>query len=323
MLKQYIQTTLSPDAYHGNGKRAPFFEGWYFKLVDAGGDHALAIIPGIYHGVVPAHSHAFIMVVDPARGEVDVTQFPVEEFVALSDQFMVRIGGNIFSAESLTLNLKNYSGQVRFKNNSPWPVSVSSPGVMGWFAWMPFMECYHGIVSMDHAIEGSLRLGNVSADFTGGRGYIEKDWGRSFPQTWIWLQANHFVTPGTSIFASVARIPWIGYDFPGFIIGFQHDGVLHKFTTYNQSKLKRVSAENGVHIVAQNKTHRLEISAEPGPTILLPAPTKDRGMVPRVNESLEATVYIRLETIDGQLLFTGSSQHGGLEVEGDTQILLK
>ena len=35
------------------------------------------------------------------------------------------------------------------------------------------------------------------------RGYIEKDWGKAFPHSWLWLQTNHFTQPGTSLSASV------------------------------------------------------------------------------------------------------------------------
>ena len=44
------------------------------------------------------------------------------------------------------------------------------------------MECYHGIVSMDHTVNGLIEINNEKIDFSEGRGYIEKDWGRSFPQ---------------------------------------------------------------------------------------------------------------------------------------------
>ena len=51
---------------------------------------------------------------------------------------------------------------------------------MGWYAWMPFMECYHGLVSLDHGIEGVLSAESDTVDMTGGRGYTEKDWGAAF-----------------------------------------------------------------------------------------------------------------------------------------------
>jgi hypothetical protein len=32
--------------YHGHGKRPPFFEGWYYKLVSADETQRYAVIPG-------------------------------------------------------------------------------------------------------------------------------------------------------------------------------------------------------------------------------------------------------------------------------------
>lgn len=45
---------------------------------------------------------------------------------------------------------------------------------MGPFAFVPFMECYHGIVSMDHIIQGELEIDGATVDFSNGRGYMEK-----------------------------------------------------------------------------------------------------------------------------------------------------
>ena len=39
---------------------------------------------------------------------------------------------------------------------------------------------------------GQLTLNNSKLNFDGGKGYIEKDWGRNFPKNWIWAQSNHF-----------------------------------------------------------------------------------------------------------------------------------
>jgi hypothetical protein len=45
-----LRSIWRPALYHGHGKRAPFFEGWYFKLVDAGDQHRYAVIPGVFIG---------------------------------------------------------------------------------------------------------------------------------------------------------------------------------------------------------------------------------------------------------------------------------
>ena len=51
---------------------------------------------------------------------------------------------------------------------------------MGPFSFVPLMECYHGILSMNHSLKGTLSFQGENLLFTGGKGYIEKDWGHSF-----------------------------------------------------------------------------------------------------------------------------------------------
>lgn len=322
-MRRFIRTTLRPGGYHGRGKRGPFFEGWYVKLVDATEQTALAVIPGIYIGRSPAHTQAFVMTLDGRGPTVAFHAFPAEQFRASEDGFDVQIGLNRFSAAELSLDLPDVRGRVQFRDAVAWPVTWRAPGIMGWYAWVPVMECYHGVVSLDHALEGALTVGDRPIDFGGGRGYIEKDWGRNFPQTWVWMQSNHFGRPGVSLTASVARIPWFGREFPGFIIGLWLDGVLHRFTTYVGAVLEELSvAGETVQITTRNQTHRLTLRARRAPTALLYGPTPDRGMVPFVQEALGAEVAITLATLDGTPLFDDLGRCAGLEVQGDLTRLM-
>lgn len=56
-----------PEMYHGFGHKQGFFQGWYFKLVDASEKHALAVIPGVFLGCRGQHSHAFVQVLTSGR----------------------------------------------------------------------------------------------------------------------------------------------------------------------------------------------------------------------------------------------------------------
>lgn len=319
---RYIFETLHPEIYHGHRARRPFFEGWYFKVVDAEQDNAWAIIPGIYKDHDPALDNAFVMVLDGRSNQVAYHDYPVSDFAAARDSFIIRVGPNSFASEYLTLNLPRLRGHLTFDGLAPWPVSWRAPGIMGWYGWFP-MECYHGVVSIDHAIAGSLDDGQRRVDLDGGRGYIEKDWGRNFPRTWIWLQANHFDEPAVSLTASVARIPFYGRVFPGFIIGLLLNSRLYRFATYLGSTLEKVRLDgSNVQIVVRNKEAVLEISAVQGRTALLPAPTPGRGMVPRVSESLDGLVHIQLKDAHGAIIYEGRSRQTGMEIEGDTTILL-
>ena len=193
---------------------------------------------------------------------------------------------------------------------------------MGWYGWFP-MECYHGVVSIDHAVDGSLDDGQRLIDLGGGRGYIEKDWGRNFPKTWIWLQANLFDQSAVSLTASVARIPFYGRVFPGFIIGLLLGSRLIRFATYLGSTLEKVHLDgNKVQIIVRSKEAVLEITGVQGRTVLLPAPTLGQGMIPRVGESIDALVHIRLRDARGAIIYEGESKQAGMEIEGDTTILI-
>ncbi|MEM1269955.1 MAG: tocopherol cyclase family protein, partial [Bacteroidota bacterium] len=306
-----------PEGYHGRRAKPPFFEGWYVKLDDPGGERTLAVIPGIYLGEDPASRHAFIQATDGRKRWY--ARYPVEAFEGATDRFDVRVGTSRFHAGGMTLDLDapegRLAGEVRFENPVPWPVTWRSPGIMGWYAWVPTMECYHGVVSLDHGLSGSVQIDGEAVDFSGGRGYTEKDWGRRFPRAWVWMQTNGFEGhAGTSLTASIARIPWWRTTFPGFIVGFWHAGTLYRFATYTGAETTRLHVtDEDVEWSMKSRNHVLEITARraPGAELLGPRP---EGMVPVVEETVSASVHVRLTTAAGDVVFDGTGHRAGLEV---------
>ncbi len=322
-----LNNILHPNRYHGFLAQPPFFEGWYYKLVSKDENLRFAIIPGVYLAANQADSHGFIQVFDSKSDQVQYHRFPYEAFKPSPDSFEIFLGPNYFSADRIELaiddELGKLSGRLMFDSRSPWPVRFFSPGAMGWFAWVPFMECYHGVVSMDHQIQGGLTFNGQALDFSGGQGYIEKDWGKHFPSAWIWGQSNHFDRPGASLMVSVAVIPWLGRSFAGFIVGFLLDGQLHRFTTYNRSKITALRLEDKrVYLALENASHRLRITARREEGGLLQAPT-EIAMDRRILETLDAQFNVQFETLKGEMLYQGSGFHGGLETVGDLNQLLE
>jgi hypothetical protein len=327
-MANFVTQRLNPDWYHGKGKKAPFFEGWYYKIVNKNGDRKFAIIPGVFIAKNPKDTHAFIQVLDGVTGQA--RYHAMRHFSAVDDAFDVTIGNSSFTRDHLHLAHSDSDGTIEgdlhFKGLTPYPVTLGSPGIMGWYGWLPFMECNHGIVSLDHEIEGTLSLYGETIDFTGGRGYIEKDWGTNFPKGYVWMQTNHFPDVGTVLSASIAVIPSVGRTFPGFIVAFLHKGQLYNFATYNNSKVSRLHVDdNTVEWVLYNKEHELAITAQRAEGGLLKGPEKE-AMHMRVDETMKASVKVRLSALDGfrkALIFEGEGQHAGLEVVGDLSMLLR
>jgi tocopherol cyclase len=325
-MYRYIQQTLHPAWYHGHRAQPPFFEGWYFKLIDAEQKHRYAVIPGIFKNADPAKAHAFVQVLDGLTGTSAYYSFPSDQFWAAPNEFEVHIGRNRFRADSLQLDLKGEGidlvGQLRFEGGIAYPVSLLSPGIMGWYGWIPIMECYHGLVSLDHRINGELQINNQRADFTGGRGYLEKDWGQSFPSAWVWMQTNHFEQAGPSLSASIAQIPFLGRTFPGYIVVFWDGQKLHRFTTYTGAKVDKLEVtDKHVHWALSNRDSRLDLVATRTAGGLLHSPSRTQ-MHKRVMETLQATVEVcLLPEQGGKPIFSGTGACAGLEVQGDINLL--
>jgi hypothetical protein len=322
----YLDLTLHPERYHGRNRKPPFFEGWYFKLIDPTEDHRYAVIPGIFLNANPAKTHAFIQVLDGQSGRSHYYEFPTAAFKVTDAPFSVQVADNFFSLDRLSLNLTGgaiaLQGEVTFSGGQGWPVTLDSPGIMGWFGWIPFMECNHGVCSFDHTINGTLKIDGTPVDFGGGRGYIEKDWGQSFPSAWVWMQTNHFEQPGVCLTASIATIPFIRRTFGGFIIGLWQGGKLFRFATYTGAKLEKLAVtDDDVHWVVRSNAHRLEMRATRAGGGLLHEPTRTE-MHKRVEETLKASVDVCLTTLNGgQPLFRGTGRNAGLEVQGNIATL--
>jgi tocopherol cyclase len=319
---------LHPEGYHGRDRQPPYFEGWYFKIVDRTTEHRYAIIPGISLSKSDGGPHSFVQVLDGASDRVIYQRYGVGDFSADECGINVRVGPNAFSWHGLHLELGDTDlplhGDVRFHRPKPWPVTLASPGIMGWYTWVPRMECYHGVLSFDHALSGTLMAGNSAVDFSEGHGYIEKDWGQSFPSGWIWMQTNHFEAPGVSLMGSIAMIPWIGRAFPGFIVGLLYNGTLYRFATYTGAKTTRLSlTEKTVSWTLQDDIYRLDMMGHRAGTGRLRGPSR-HDMARPVPETLSAQVDVALTARhSGALVFSGTGRCAGMEVGGDISPLLK
>lgn len=320
----FIRGVAHPEAFHGTGKTGGFFEGWYIKLVSADLTQRWAVIPGIFRGLESTEDTAFVQVLDGLTGRSWFHRFGMDEFEAATGRFEVRVGGNHFDSQGVTLDLPQLMGRIDYTTAlAPWPVTVLEPGIMGWYGMVPAMECFHAVVSFGHGLAGSLEVEGKPVSFDSGRGYIEKDWGKGFPAGYVWMASNHIENaPEASLVASVAIIPWLRSSFRGFIIGFNHSGKLHKWSTYNRSKEVNLAIDDShVHWSIDGPDGRLELKAERVRGGLLHAPLRT-AMYQRVEETLDSTVEIKHLDKRGNLLYEGKGICAGLEVFGDIERLL-
>jgi tocopherol cyclase len=320
-----LKRLKDPTIFQGDLRKSHYFEGWYFKQSSLDGDTVLSIIPGI--SLAKEDRHAFIQLLDGKSGIAYYERFGVEEFKPGLEPFSVKIGDNVFSLSGVELDIRgetSVKGSLRYSDLNLFRGGVGMRGVMGWYGFVPFMETYHGLISMDHVVNGSLIINGDKRVFDSARGYIEKDWGSSFPSSWIWLQANSFKERGVSLMVSVAVIPWLHSSFVGHLAIFLHKGEVFNLSTYSGGKVTRLEKKDtGLQMRVENKRYSIHILAESGRFIDLKSP-KMGVMKGRTAETLRGFVEVSVfDKKEKSTLFSGASPGLGLEIMDDEGELKK
>ena len=323
MIFNRLKAVWNPELYHGWGKKNKFFEGWYYKIVSKDQDYAFALIPGIAmdeNGL----KQAFIQILDGKKLKSNYIKFSFDEFKPNPIVHDIKIGNNRFKLNSIELNLPEIKGKLIFRDIVPWSKSFFSPGIMGPFSFLPFMECYHGILSMNHSIYGELTINKKKINFDSGRGYIEKDWGHSFPLGYVWMQSNHFSKSKISFKLSVAKIPMKGFSFIGFIAGVWVNSELIEFTTYNFSNLKKCSInKEEVLIEMDNNKYKLIAKAIRSKSTKLAAPIQG-FMDSRIEESMNSKInLVLIDKKNNKSIINDIGSSSCIEVAGNYSLLLK
>lgn len=318
-----LEKIRKPILFQGNLHKSDYFEGWYFKQVSVDQRVSLSFIPGVSLNAGDKHSFIQYILVETDEREQKKThtgyvKYNMADFSYQEEPFMIKIGESIFSESKISIDLTDerfhFRGELELGELHPIQTSALQPNIMGIFGYIPKMECYHGVISMNHSLNGSLRINEKPINFSNGRGYIEKDWGTSFPKQYIWLQSNHFENPTVSLFFSIAHIPFYLTEFEGFICNLVVDEKEYRFATYNNSRcvIKKLN-KDFVSIKLENKRACLEIQTEVLEQGQLIAPIK--GIMQKsIKEGISGILHFRLKDKKSGQIFEDIGQNAGLEI---------
>lgn len=244
-------------------KKKGYFEGWYFK--NQFKDNIISFIPGI-NIKSDGQKCSFIQII--TKNKSYNINYDFKDFSVSEDKLTIKIKDNIFSTKGIILNIRNkdihIKGRLIYSN-----ITLVKNDIMGPFAYFPFMECVHGVLSLNHIVNGSIYINNEEMKFIDGKGYIEKDSGKSFPKTYLWVKSNDFNIEDTSIMVSIADIPFLGYEFKGCIATVYYNGKEYRLATYNGVKIVSCN-EKGLVIKKGKYKLEINIDALSGQKLLAP-----------------------------------------------------
>ena len=294
-------------------KKENYFEGWYFKNITS--QRGISFIPGI--NIDNTVAKAFVQVI--TNDTSYYINYNIEDFIFGYNPFYIKIGNSTFSKKGIAINIEDASqnlkiyGDVKYSNRKNINTNVFSPNIMGPFSYIPFMECNHAIISMQHNIDGYIKINDETINFNNDKGYIEKDWGCSFPKSYIWCQGNNFQNTNASFMFSIADIPLKLFTFEGFICVLLINNKEFRFTTYNNAKIvERDIKENSFNVTFKKGPYILNIKSKYNEGLKLVAPVKGR-MEKDIFESICASINLTLKKGE-EIIFSDTSNMCGLEI---------
>lgn len=318
-----FEKVKKPILFQGSLEKKKYFEGWYYKQVTADQKASLSFIPGI--SLNEGDEHSFIQYIYVSTNEYNekvtytgYARYLIEDFSYQEEPFTVQIGHSIFTEDRISIQLADetfsFQGVIQLDDFHPIQTSPLQPNIMGIFGYIPKMECYHGVISMKHSLTGHIEVNGRKVNFSSGRGYIEKDWGTSFPKQYIWLHSNHFKNPTASLFFSIAHIPFHLMEFEGFICNLVVADKEYRFATYNRSRCSiEEITDDDVTIRLENNKALLEIHAQVLGQGELIAPVKGT-MEKTIKEGIGGIIHLRLEDKETGEIFEDIGENAGVEI---------
>lgn len=306
----------NPELFQGEkylSKNKNYFEGWYFKNTNH--KNVISFIPGI--NINRKEKKAFIQIITIDSSYY--VNYNFDDFSFHFNPFYIKIGDNYFSKDRIHIDIKDISqnltiyGDIKYRNNMNIKSNWYSPNIMGPFSYISSMECNHAILSMKSKTDGFITINNKDINFDNGVGYIEKDWGCSFPKTYIWHQANEFQKKKAAFMISIANIPFKFFHFRGLICSLIVKNKEYRFATYNNTKIKRYEVnDNLINITLKKGKYYLFIESKSNQGYKLAAPVKGK-MNKDITESISSIVTVILKK-GNKTIFSDKSINCGLEI---------
>ena len=284
--------------FHYQNRPEQFFEGWYYKCTDPAIGN-FAVIAGISQNEQQAQ--AFIQIAHSSAVS-GYYAYPISAFHYREEPFRVQIGDNVFTKEQIHVKIASIGLelQLRFTKQMPLPHSVLQPSIMGPLLYLPYLPCYHHIAALRSEVQGMISMQGSKTEIKQAYGYIEKDYGVSFPSGYAWA---HGCSKEAMFVVAVAMVPFEkNTERLGFFAVLQVQDKIYRFSSYQLGMVRRFSHyQSKLYIEVEQCLTQVSFHMEYQDGCMLKAP-KQGGMDAVVEESLHCKAIVVMER-RGTVLF--------------------
>jgi tocopherol cyclase len=328
---------LTPHSgYHWDTLSPHFFEGWYFRV---GADFAFMYSIQDPQGKQP-HSGGAVQILGPQeeytyRSFPDVSQF----WAAYSSLSLVHWGQKrapltpqILSPDTFNRYictgyqitptwhqgyLPDCSWYFRLQPRYTWGQPQGLPQATGdWLSYLPLFDPGWQVLMALGIATGWINWRGKTYSLTNCPIYAEKNWGKSFPQRWFWING----TQGDrelSVTAVGALREGLGIQQPVGIVGIHYQDRFYEFKYANAELSWEVQPWGLWIMAARNAEFRVSLRGNTSyPPTRVRVPTRE-GLVWQCWDTTRGHLQLELWDRRDRLIYRGEIENAGLEVGGE------
>jgi tocopherol cyclase len=338
-----LQTPHS--GYHWNGIDPDFFEGWYFRVTlpklresfafmysiedplgrnsNSGGAAQILGIGEEYISARFPDSHKFWATNDAlglghwGETNLDISPqlLPVEEFDR-SIAFGYQVTTTLHQGAFPELGCRwCYHTVPVYGWGQPQQAQQATAGLL---SFLPIFEPGWQILMAHGLATGWIEWRGEKYQFNRAPAYSEKNWGRSFPQKWFWINCNSFDdTVGLAITAGGGRRKVLWSTEEVAMIGIHYRDRFYEFVPWNSQVYWQIQPWGEWRMQATNPDFKIELTGTTDLTGTMVSTPTECGLVMCCRDTLKGRLTIELSTRRGDRIIKTSSINAGLEVGGD------
>ncbi|MGF1486090.1 MAG: tocopherol cyclase family protein [Prochloraceae cyanobacterium] len=345
-INNSLQTPHS--GYHWDGTSARFFEGWYYRVTIPEIAQTFAFMYSIDDPIGSRpHSGGAAQILGP-DDEYLYRIFPdVKGFwgaknylglghwgktdLDLSPQLLDRdrFESDIKEGYQATATInQGYFQDPVTKNYCRWYYKIEP--VYGWGNPKASQQSTAGMLSsfeifepgwqilMAHGLAtGSIDWNGKIYEFSNAPAYGEKNWGRSFPQKWFWLNCNSFQDePDLALTAGGGKRQVVSWMEEVALVGIHYRGSFYEFVPWNSEVHWQIEPWGIWTMQASNYDFEVNVTGTTNlPGTPLRAPT-EQGLIYCCRDTMKGQLHLELKSSLGVTILEATSDLCGLEVGG-------
>jgi tocopherol cyclase len=187
----------------------------------------------------------------------------------------------------------------------------------GWLSLLPIFEPGWQVLMAHGLATGWIEWQGKRYEFNNAPAYSEKNWGRSFPEQWFWINCNSFDdSVGLALTAGGGKrkVLWMTEEVG--MIGIHYRGKFYEFVPWNAQIDWQIQPWGEWRMQASNQDFQVELTGTTEQAGTMVRTPTAQGLSLSCRDTLKGRLQLDLRTRDGVQIVTATSLLAGLEVGG-------